>query len=150
MINSLVFFIYSLGYWMGEKCLSNSRICLYSSYTPENVHVIFFCQLLCLLEFTTLTPAIKQIILGKDAAQRIFKIIDRVPQIKMLHEGIRPDNIVKIEFKNVSFAYPKNKTQKVLDNFSLVFDLHSSALVGQSGCGKSTIAQLLMRFYDPD
>jgi ATP-binding cassette, subfamily B (MDR/TAP), member 1 len=57
----------------------------------------------------------------------------------------------KVEFRNVSFAYPKDKTHLILNKVSLVFELHAAtALVGESGCGKSTIAQLLMRFYDPD
>ena len=55
----------------------------------------------------------------------------------------------KIEFKNVTFSYPTKPEQKILKNIS--FTIHpgqSAALVGYSGCGKSTIIQLLERFYD--
>ncbi len=50
----------------------------------------------------------------------------------------------------MTFAYPKNKKVNVLNNVCLEFNAHNTALVGESGCGKSTILQLLMRFYDPD
>jgi len=50
----------------------------------------------------------------------------------------------------VGFAYPKDKTTAVLHNLNMKIDVKHSALVGVSGCGKSTIFQLLMRFYDPD
>ena len=51
---------------------------------------------------------------------------------------------------NVSFAYPKNKKLKILDGLNMRVDCQHSALVGRSGCGKSTVFQLIMRFYDPD
>lgn len=55
-----------------------------------------------------------------------------------------------IEFRNVAFAYPSRPTQKVLDKFSMkIYAGESVALVGASGSGKSTIIQLLERFYDP-
>lgn len=53
-------------------------------------------------------------------------------------------------FKNVSFAYPKNKNLFILKNLNVEFNCNNSALVGESGCGKSTVLQLIMRFYDPD
>ena len=106
---------------------------------------------MCLVEFTLLAPALKQVVFGKEAAQRIFKIIDCEPKIVIRNRGIRLEKLEgKVEFKNVSFSYPKNKNRKILDGLSFTFDLHSSALVGESGCGKSTIIQLLMRVYDPD
>lgn len=55
-----------------------------------------------------------------------------------------------IEFENVTFSYPKDKEKKVLNKLNLKFDLKHTALVGESGCGKSTVLQLIMRFYDPD
>lgn len=86
-----------------------------------------------------------------DAAGRIFKILDREPLIKNPENGIKPDNIKgKITFENVTFYYPKDPTKKILNNISIEFDLNNTALVGESGCGKSTILQLIMRFYDPN
>ena len=54
-----------------------------------------------------------------------------------------------IEFKNVKFCYPTRSNQIVLHNLSFTIpNGHSVAFVGSSGCGKSTIIQLLERFYD--
>jgi ATP-binding cassette subfamily B (MDR/TAP) protein 1 len=97
------------------------------------------------------TPSLKKIAEGRQAAARIFEIIDRVPKIKNPANPIRPTGFKGvIKFENVTFSYPKEPTKKILENFSVEFNNHSSALVGESGCGKSTIFQLLMRFYDPD
>ena len=96
-------------------------------------------------------PSLKKIAEGRQAAARIFEIIDRVPKIKNRPNPIKPSDFKGvIKFENVTFSYPKEPTKKILDNVSLEFNTHSSALVGESGCGKSTIFQLLMRFYDPD
>lgn len=54
----------------------------------------------------------------------------------------------RIEFKNVNFSYPSRPEDKVLNNFSCVFEPgKTTALVGPSGSGKSTIIQLVERFY---
>lgn len=57
----------------------------------------------------------------------------------------------KISFKNVTFRYPARPEVPVLDNLTLEFEQGKTvALVGESGCGKSTIIQLIERFYDPE
>jgi ABC-type multidrug transport system fused ATPase/permease subunit len=54
----------------------------------------------------------------------------------------------KIEFVDVSFKYP-SRNLAVLDRFNMVIpETFKIALVGASGCGKSTITNLLLRFYD--
>ena len=55
----------------------------------------------------------------------------------------------KVSFENVSFAYPQRKEIQVLDQIDFVCQSgHTTALVGSSGAGKSTISSLLLRFYD--
>lgn len=55
-----------------------------------------------------------------------------------------------IEFRNVSFAYPSRKVRLALDNFNLKVETGQFvALVGSSGCGKSTTLALIERFYSP-
>lgn len=98
-----------------------------------------------------LTPAFKKIIQGRQAAARIFTVIDREPLIKNPPNGVKIDNLKgKIRFQDVTFSYPKDKMIKVFDNLTMDFDINKTGLVGQSGCGKSTTLQLIMRFYDPD
>ena len=98
-----------------------------------------------------LTPDLSK---GAAAVNSIFAVLDRVSKIDWTKdgEGERPSAVLgDIEFNNVSFSYPSRLEVPVLKNFSLrVQRGQSLALVGQSGSGKSTIVQLLERFYDPD
>lgn len=55
-----------------------------------------------------------------------------------------------VRFEEVSFAYPANKSKKVLDRVSFQFDVRNNVILGESGCGKSTVIQLILRVYDPD
>ena len=62
--------------------------------------------------------------------------------------GVEKQPTGSIEFKNVYFRYP-SRNKYILRNFSLKIEPNQSvAIVGHSGSGKSTIASLLLRFYD--
>lgn len=82
------------------------------------------------------------------AAQRVFKVLDMVEEVKDAPDAEKlPPVRGYVEFKNVSFAY--NKDEQVLDDVSFsVQPGQIVALVGPSGAGKSTVASLLPRFYD--
>ncbi|CAI9100140.1 OLC1v1037080C1 [Oldenlandia corymbosa var. corymbosa] len=86
------------------------------------------------------------------AAERIMEIIERLP--KMDSDNMEAEILqhVKgdIEFQHVQFAYPSRPDSIVLKDFSLRIPAGSTtALVGGSGCGKSTSIAMLQRFYDP-
>jgi ABC-type multidrug transport system fused ATPase/permease subunit len=56
-----------------------------------------------------------------------------------------------LEFQNVWFRYPTRNRDWILQDFNLkVYKGESVGIIGQSGCGKSTFAYLILRFYDPD
>ena len=65
--------------------------------------------------------------------------------------GLKPESVIgDIEFNDVYFSYPARKEAHVLTRFSLRIPAGKTvALVGSSGSGKSTVVQLLERFYDP-
>ena len=87
---------------------------------------------------------------GAVGASRVFEVIDAEPSIKETDSA--PNLSIKkgdIKFQNVSFSYPKTQAEAI-KNINISIDGGSiAALVGHSGAGKSTIINLLPRFYDP-
>ena len=82
----------------------------------------------------------------------MFKTIERQPDIDIYdNTGIVLEDIKgDVELKDVYFSYPTRSEHLVFDGFSLrVPSGTTMALVGESGCGKSTVINLVERFYDP-
>ena len=108
-----------------------------------------FLQSLNLLFFPLLTIASfwPQFQSGLSASERIFAIID-TPPVVIQNDEIIPGKLTgQIEFKNLTFQYEERK--KVFDNFNLkIAPGESLAIVGHTGAGKSSIANLLARFYE--
>ena len=85
---------------------------------------------------------------GKASGERVFEILDTPVEINDTKASLSfPNNFSKVTFQNVSFAYEGNK--QIVRNLS--FDIaegSTTALVGPTGAGKSTTANLLLRYYD--
>jgi ATP-binding cassette subfamily B protein len=84
------------------------------------------------------------------AAERIIEVLDERPSVT---EGRDARSLSRVqglvEFQNVSFCYPTGARNALSDVTFRVGPGDTVALVGRSGAGKSTIAKLLLRFYDP-
>ena len=100
--------------------------------------------------FNEITGVLTQLQTAIAAAGRVFDVLDAEDEPKDKPDSIKVENCkgnVKIE--NVNFSYVKDKP--LITNFSL--DVKSGshiAIVGPTGCGKTTFINLLMRFYDTD
>ncbi len=83
-----------------------------------------------------------------NSLQRLFEIYDTVPDITEKEDAVSPETIEgKVEFRNVNFGYTKSK--KIIDNVSFSIDAGKIlGIVGHTGAGKSTIANLIIRLYD--
>ena len=95
-----------------------------------------------------LSAAISNIQGGIPAVQRVLEVLDYDLKVEEIEKPIPITTLNhQIEFKNISFYYDKDN--QILKNFSLTIPKGKTvALVGQSGSGKTTIANLLARFYD--
>ena len=82
------------------------------------------------------------------AGERVFRLIDEPPEMPDAPDAVELENAQGlVEMKNVSFGYEKNRV--ILHDLSLVAKPGSvTAIVGPTGAGKTTIINLLMRFYD--
>jgi ATP-binding cassette, subfamily B (MDR/TAP), member 1 len=98
-------------------------------------------------------PPMNAVFTAKAAAAKMLLICNRKPLIDGLSdegEIISSGLSGKLELRDVSFAYPSRPDTLICQNYNLQVDPGQVlALCGMSGCGKSTIINLLLRFYDP-
>lgn len=130
--------------WMGGKLVIQNEMSIgtLTSYILYVMTVAFSAGLLGSL-YTDFMSAF-------GAGHRIFELMEKSTvgfenlnkPLKVISEGL-------IEIKNANFSYPARPESLILNNLSLKIEANETiAIVGSSGGGKSTIAQLLMRFYD--
>jgi ATP-binding cassette subfamily B (MDR/TAP) protein 1 len=89
---------------------------------------------------------------GCGAAAKLFATIERVPDIDSANPGgLKPEKITgEITFEDINFSYPSRADIPILKGINITFPAgKTTALVGASGSGKSTIVSLTERFYDP-
>ncbi|KAG6458009.1 hypothetical protein O3G_MSEX010602 [Manduca sexta] len=121
-------------------------------YSVGALYSILFALYMATQSITFCVPHIEVFAAARGAASSIFHLLDREPKIDSLDQnGLSPRRVIgEIVLEDVHFCYPSRPEVKVLKGFSLhIRPGESVALVGSSGCGKSTILQLLQRLYDP-
>nr|XP_016485784.1 PREDICTED: putative multidrug resistance protein [Nicotiana tabacum] len=139
----------ALAYWYGGKLLSQGEI------SPEKLFQAFLALLFTAYTIAEAGSMTKDISRGSNAVGSVFAILDRNTEINPDHssaiDAIRTQITGHVELKRVFFAYPSRPDQLIFRGLSLKISAGTTvALVGQSGCGKSTITGLIERFYDPD
>lgn len=83
------------------------------------------------------------------ASERVFEFLEEIEQEQEKHNAIIDEVKGKVEFRNVSFGYDADK--QIIHNFSCVAKPGQKiAIVGPTGAGKTTLVNLLMRFYEVD
>ena len=100
--------------------------------------------------FNEISNVITELQNAMACAGRVFELLDETPQVpEKEHAHVLTDTKGAIEIKDVNFSYVKDK--KLITNLNLsVKPGMRVAIVGPTGCGKSTLINLLMRFYDVD
>ncbi|TFE00307.1 ABC transporter ATP-binding protein [Jeotgalibacillus salarius] len=90
-----------------------------------------------------------QLLMGMASSERIFEFLDEQPNVAEKNDAVELDEIKgDVEFNKVDFAYSNDR--KALDGINLDIKAGETiALVGHTGSGKTTIANMITRFYDP-
>lgn len=119
------------------------------SATPGNVMAaITYCSqvLNAVMRMTMIFQTASRGIASK---KRVMEIINCDPAIKSGTYNKETAVKGKVEFKNVSFAYPGMDNENVIENFNLVINPGETiGILGATGCGKSSLVNLIPRFYD--
>ncbi|KAL0435361.1 UNVERIFIED_CONTAM: ABC transporter B family member 11 [Sesamum radiatum] len=142
----VLFSSYALGLWFGAKMIIDK------GYTGGQVLNVVMAVLSGSFSLGQVSPCLSAFAAGQVAAFKMFQTIYRRPDIDpynmkgMVLNDINGD----VELKDVHFSYPSRPDERIFNGFSLMVPSGTMlALVGQSGSGKSTVINLVERFYDP-
>jgi ATP-binding cassette subfamily B (MDR/TAP) protein 1 len=137
---------YALAFSFGTTLINEGHA------TPGEIINVIMAILIGSFSLALMAPELQAVTTGCGAAARLFTTIDLVPSIDSgSEEGLKPSTVVgEITLENIDFNYPARPEVDILKNLSLTFPAgKTTALVGASGSGKSTIVSLVERFYDP-
>ncbi|EGE02071.1 multidrug resistance protein [Trichophyton equinum CBS 127.97] len=137
---------YGLAFWQGIKMFARGDI-----QESGDVVTVIFAVVVAATSLTHIAPQIITITKAAAAAEELFRIIDKESAIDSLStSGLAPEECVgEIKLEGLEFAYPSRPDTKVLNGLDLDVPAgKTTALVGASGSGKSTIIGLLERWYD--
>lgn len=99
--------------------------------------------------FNEITSVVTELTGAKACAERIFTLLEEKEEVSFGEEKEIGKVVGKVDFDGVYFSYDKNK--KLIQNFNLSVNAGEKiAIVGPTGCGKTTLINLIMRFYDTD
>ncbi|KAL2052621.1 hypothetical protein ABVK25_007181 [Lepraria finkii] len=143
---SFVFLCTALGFWYGGTLIANREI------SELHFFICFSAIIFGAQSAGTIFSFAPDMGKAKQAAKELKTLFDRVPSIDAWSpDGERFEHMEgNIEFRDVHFRYPTRPEQPVLRGLNLtVKPGQYVALVGASGCGKSTTVALMERFYDP-
>jgi ATP-binding cassette subfamily B protein len=110
---------------------------------------------------TTASTFITRFSRAKASMQRVTELLDEIPEVQPLREESNSDlsiqnwqnrnEIKKIEFENVSFRYNEDNPEYILKNVSMTINRgETTAILGATGAGKSSLVNLIPRFYDAE
>ncbi|TQV99607.1 multidrug resistance protein 3 [Cordyceps javanica] len=142
----ILFLNYGLAFWQGSKFIVDNVI-------PINkILTIMMSVMIGAFQLGNVAPNLQAFTTAVAAAAKIFNTIDRPsPLDPSSDDGAKIDNIMgNIRLDNISHIYPSRPEVRVMSNVSLSIPAgKTTALVGASGSGKSTIVGLVERFYSP-
>ncbi|KAF1983472.1 P-loop containing nucleoside triphosphate hydrolase protein [Aulographum hederae CBS 113979] len=141
-----IYLNYALSFWEGSRLLVTGDIAVSSVIT------ILFAVMIGAFSLGNVAPNMKSFVTAVAAAQKIFSAIDRVSPIDPHSPDGKKLEYVDgtVELKNVKHIYPSRPEVTVMESIDLKIPAGcTTALVGASGSGKSTIVGLVERFYDP-
>ncbi len=123
-------------------------------FTVGDVQKVLICVVGSIVAIGEMAPNIQIIKESCVASSDYFTLNDRIPKIYISEKNLKPEREKikgKIEFKNIKFIYPSDKNQKpILNGLNLTIEPGKKiAFVGESGCGKSTTVNLIVRLYAP-
>ncbi|KAF2157400.1 multidrug/pheromone exporter, ABC superfamily [Myriangium duriaei CBS 260.36] len=141
-----IYLNYGLSFWMGSRFLVDGQMTLPQVITIQMVIIVAAFSL------GSTSPSVQAMTSGIAAAKKVFNTIDRQsPLDSESDEGDKLDHVEGIiELRNIRHIYPSRPEVVVMEDVSLSVPAgKTTALVGASGSGKSTIVGLVERFYDP-
>ncbi|XP_068150003.1 LOW QUALITY PROTEIN: multidrug resistance protein homolog 65-like [Drosophila tropicalis] len=157
VMKAMMFIAGAGAFWYGANLIlfyRNSDLPIEErEYTPAVVMIVISGIIVSANQLSRTSPFLETFAMARGSASAIYDVIDRVSLIdplskagKILNYGLKGN----IEFRDVFFRYPAREDVIVLRGLNItVKEGQTVALVGSSGCGKSTCLQLLQRFYDP-
>ena len=129
-------------------CLSGALFCLSPNpITIGNLSTLLSYANQYTKPFNEISGVITELQNALVSFRRVCDVLEEEEEISDFNNATIPYLLGRVDFNEVSFSYEKNK--KLIENLSLVVPYGKKvAIVGPTGCGKTTLINLLMRFYD--